>query len=168
MALLAVVMVMNVAAQVNSIYIEDFEIMPDSSVTVPVILANEEPTRGIQFNLTLPKNLTLLSYALPRVIADQYNMHIFGTAKEWGWTLGMYPSTKVCFSPDTLQVMLLQFKAEPGFKGGEINVWKCRGSSMDNVTIFIGDDTTRVTVPKPSIINLPTDEGEGSDMFFSL
>ena len=38
------------AAQTNRIYIDDFEIYPDSTVTVPVVFANESRARGLQYN----------------------------------------------------------------------------------------------------------------------
>ena len=58
---MAVCMALCAMAQNNRIYIEDFEIDPDSTVTVSVILANESPTRGVQFNMTLPPGLILKS-----------------------------------------------------------------------------------------------------------
>ena len=59
---MAVLATLTAAAQGNRIYIEDFEIDRDSTKTVQVMLANVDPTRGIQFNLTLPAGLMFEDY----------------------------------------------------------------------------------------------------------
>ena len=58
--LAALMLAMTGMAQNNRVYIEDFEIEPGSLITVPVLLANESPTRGFQFNLSLPQGLTIV------------------------------------------------------------------------------------------------------------
>ena len=65
-----------VAQQRNRIYIENFEIYPDSSLTVPVMLANMDSTRGIQFNITLPFGLKISECNLTPY-AKEYDMHLF-------------------------------------------------------------------------------------------
>ena len=55
--LLAVCVAVCAMAQANRVYIEDFEICPDSVVTVPVMLANVDETRGVQFPGTLHRRV---------------------------------------------------------------------------------------------------------------
>ena len=135
-------------AQSNRIYIEDFELGPDSTVTVPVMLANEEPTRGIQFNMTLPQGLTLKN-AKKTDYSKEYDMTLTCrfNAAEGCYMVFVYPMTAVCYDPGTTAVISMKFTAEGDFKGGNINLWKCRGSTMDNHSFVIDDATTIVTVP---------------------
>lgn len=156
-----------VAQQRNRIYIENFEIYPDSSLTVPVMLANMDSTRGIQFNITLPFGLRISECELTPY-AKEYDMHIFENNNAGVLTIGMYPFSRVCFPPDTVAVMTINFDAKTDFKGGEIFLWKCRGSTMENTTIFIGDDTTTVTVPSSSLIGIPVDQKTDDEMYFNL
>ena len=46
--LLAMVLALPCVAQVNRLYMNDFDIEPDSTVTVSLYLTNEDPTRGLQ------------------------------------------------------------------------------------------------------------------------
>ena len=156
-----------VAQQRNRIYIENFEIYPDSSLTVPVMLANMDSTRGIQFNITLPFGLRISECELTPY-AKEYDMHIFENNNAGVLTIGMYPFSRVCFPPDTVAVMTINFDAKTDFKGGEIFLWKCRGSTMENTTIFIGDDTTTVTVPSSSLIGIPVDQKTDDELYFNL
>lgn len=156
-----------VTQQRNRIYIENFEIYPDSSLTVPVMLANMDSTRGIQFNITLPFGLRISECELTPY-AKEYDMHIFENNNAGVLTIGMYPFSRVCFPPDTVAVMTINFDAKTDFKGGEIFLWKCRGSTMENTTIFIGDDTTTVTVPSSSLIGIPVDQKTDDEMYFNL
>ena len=59
LVVLAVFLALAVSAQGNRIYIEPFEIEPGESRTVPVMLSNVDPSRGVQFNVTLPEGLEL-------------------------------------------------------------------------------------------------------------
>ena len=156
-----------VAQQRNRIYIENFEIYPDSSLTVPVMLANVDSTRGIQFNITLPSGLRI-SECEVTPYAKEYDMHLFENNNGGVLTIGMYPFSRECFPPDTMAVMTINFEAMTDFKGGEIFLWKCRGSTMENTTIFIGDDTTTVTVPSSSLIGIPIDQKTDDDLYFNL
>ena len=52
LTVLAMMMAMGVMAQHNVMYISDFEIAPGSQIDVPLMLANSDPTRGVQFNDT--------------------------------------------------------------------------------------------------------------------
>jgi len=156
-----------VVQQRNRIYIENFEIYPDSSLIVPVMLANVDSTRGIQFNITLPSGLRISECNLTPY-AKEYDMHLFENNNGGVLTIGMYPFSRVCFPPDTMAVMTINFEAMADFKGGEIFLWKCRGSTMENTTIFIGDDTTTVTVPSSSLIGIPIDQKTDDDLYFNL
>ena len=167
MTLMAVAMALLATAQTNRIYIEDFEIHPDSTAVVPVMLANEEPTRGLQFCMTLPEGLELMKYEMT-ALAKEYEMQSISSFIDGVWTLGMYPMDRVCLPPDTVAVYMLTFAAAPEFKGGQIRVWKCRGSTIDNVTIWMGDDTTTVTVPTSALVGIPVDSQQDLDMYFNL
>lgn len=167
MIILAAVFTLAAVAQRNRIYIEDFEIYPDSTITVPVMLANMDSTRGIQFNITLPSGLKILECNLTPY-ADEYDMFLFQNSTVSGTTIGMYPLSRVCFPPDTMAVLMIEFKAKSDFAGGEIVLWKCRGSTMENTTIIIGNDTTMVTLPSSSLIGIPIDKCPDGDQYFNL
>ena len=165
--MLAMVLALGAIAQKNRIYIEDFEIYPDSTLTVPVILANVDSTRGIQFNMTLPYGLKMNECELTEYAAG-YDMQLFRTSRAGVWTLGMYPMSRVAFPPDTKAVMTINLKATADFMGGDIFLWQCRGSSMENISIIIDDDTTTVTVPSSSLIGIPIDNCNDKDLYFNL
>ena len=131
------------------------------------MLANMDSTRGIQFNITLPSGLRISECELT-AYAKEYDMHIFENNNGGVLTIGMYPFSRVCFPPDTMAVMTINFEAMTDFKGGEIFLWKCRGSTMENTTIFIGDDTTTVTVPSSSLIGIPIDQKTDDELYFNL
>jgi len=167
--LMSVLMAMNMLADGNRIYIDDFEISSDTTVWMPVMLANVDSTRGLQFNLTLPAGLNLKTYRMIESIEEEYGMSLFSSHRNDSvWTLGMYPMGRICLPPDTIAVMMLEFAADPEFKGGNILVWKCRGSTIDNMTIYIDDDTTHVTVPKSSLMGIPVDKKQGVEEYFNL
>ena len=168
MIMLALALGLTAIAQSNRIYIEDFEIYPDSTITVPVMMANADPTRGFQFNMTLPDGLEVIDCKLTEYAADDYKMHLFSTCKAAIWTLGMYPVSRVCLPPDNKALMTIIFKAAADFRGGEIFLWKCRGSTMESGTIIFEDDTTTVTVPSSTLIGIPMDKGSDSDGYFNL
>ena len=52
------------SAQGNRVYIEDFEIEPGATDSVLVLLSNVDPSRGLQFNLSLPQGLEICEYDL--------------------------------------------------------------------------------------------------------
>ena len=168
MTMLAMVLTLAAIAQKNRIYIEDFEIYPDSSITMPVILANVDSTRGIQFNMTLPDGLRMLDCKLSDYAANEYDMQIFSTVKAGIWTMGMYPMSRVCLPPATQVVMTIKFYATADFKGGELFLWKCRGSTIKNMSIYIDDDTTAVAVPSSALIGIPMDNATDKDLYFNL
>jgi hypothetical protein len=67
-----------------------------------------------------------------------------------------------------MAVLMIEFKAKSDFAGGEIVLWKCRGSTMENTTIIIGNDTTMVTLPSSSLIGIPIDKCPDGDQYFNL
>ncbi len=151
------------------VYIEDFEICPDSSVVVPVILANVERTRGLQFYLTLPEGLTKVREELTEYSLDnKMTLSCPYSEKNACHMVFIYPSNGNMYPPDTMEVMTFTFKAESTFKGGFIRLWKCRGSTRNNTTIIYQDDTTTVTVPSASLIGVPMDKKPSKDEFFNL
>ena len=167
--LLALVALSSVAQSETRIYIEDFEICPDSSVVVPVILANVERTRGFQFYITLPEGLTKVREELTEYsLENKMTLSCPYSEKNNCYMVFIYPSAGNMFPPDTMEVMTFTFKAESTFRGGIIRLWKCRGSTRNNTTIIYQDDTTTVTVPTASLIGIPVDKKPGKDEFFNL
>ena len=47
-----------IMAQTNRIFIEEFEIEPGTIDSVPVMLTSVDPSRGLQFNISLPAGLS--------------------------------------------------------------------------------------------------------------
>lgn len=164
LTVMAMMMAMGVMAQHNVMYISDFEIAPGSQIDVPLMLANSDPTRGVQFNMTLPDGLTLINRQMTPYAEVEYEMKDFGTLKKAGyWLIGMYPVGGVCFPPGDTAIMILTFASAADFTGGEIILWRQRGSTIDNKTIFYDNDTTTVTIPQASILErqdnaLPLDQ----------
>ena len=170
MTLMAVLVAVSAMAQSrNRIYIEDFEIDLDSTLVVPVMLANQDESRGLQFNITLPDGLRMIDRETTDY-AQRYNMSLSCNYSQntGSYLVIMYPTPPTCFPPDTMAVMTITFKALPNFKGGLMPVWKCRGSTMDNETIFMDNDTTKVTVPSSSLIGVPTDTKPVWDQYFNM
>ncbi len=152
--------------QVNRMYIEDFEIEPDSTVTVPLMLANESESRGLQYSLELPEGLELEEYELSRH-SKRYGMHL--TCRKVGErTYGafVYPMELVCYPAATSPIVMLTFTAGHDFKGGQILLRNGRGSTMDNQTFVIDCGTATVTVPAAALVGIPTDQKAGEDQFF--
>lgn len=145
---MAITMAVQAMAHSNCLYIEDFEICPDSAVTVPVILTNEQETRGFQFNITLPNGLTVARHKLADDALD-YGMNLTFRKIESDdcYTAIAVPHDRTCFPPGTTIVMTLRLKASSDFKGGQISLWKQRGSTVENKTIVMNDTTVNVTVP---------------------
>ena len=156
--------------QQNRIYIEDFEIAPEATLTVPVMLSNVDETRGIQFNLTVPQGLKIVSRELSDYAAqERFNMNFsVNKVNDSTWTMIIYPSGRICFPPDEQAMVLVGFKAKAEFKGGDLLLWKCRGSTIDNVTIYINDDTAHVSVPQSSVISVPNDHFTVSEVYYNI
>lgn len=159
-----------VAAQGNRIYIEDFEIEPGETDTVPVLLSNVDPSRGLQFNISLPDGLKIAGYEVTDY-SRSYTMSMSCnySQKDSCYMVFMYPSSYVCYPADTAAVvMFFELRALDTFRGGDLITWKCRGSTLDNRTIYMEGDTTHVTVPKASIIGIPMDQRPVKDLYFDL
>lgn len=164
----AVLMAMSAMAQRNVMYIEDFEIIPGEAVSVPLMMANSDSTRGCQFNMILPQGLSLVGKSLTPYAEDGYGMNLIGNQKNGVWTLGMYPMTRVCLPPADTTIMILNIKASSDFTGGEIILFKQRGFTIDNVTIYFDNDTATVTVPQASIIDQQEDALPVEERFYNL
>ncbi len=133
-------------ARTNVVSISDFAIAPDSTVTVPVKLANQDTTRGLQFNLTLPPGLTCRQMELSTYI-KRLRFVLNNTFKDDHHTVMIYQVGAGVIPPGCEAVLLMTLHADHGFTGGEITVWKCRGSTRDNKSINMDGDTVAVTVP---------------------
>jgi len=168
-ALLAALVAVTAMAQTNRVYIEDFSIEPDSTVVVPVFFANVVPSRGLQFNLSLPEGLTLTKSRLTQY-SKEYAMILTCrySNRDQCYGVFIYPSGAICFDPDTAAVMELWLTAQPDFSGGEISLWNCYGSTIENKTIAVQGGVAVVTVPESSLIGIPVDKVDAKEEFFNL
>ena len=158
MALCALLAAATAMAQSNRLIIQDFEIAPDSTVTIPVTLVNEDISRGMQFNLTVPEGLTIEDMRVTKC-SKSLGMSLTYSDKSDTKIIVLYQMGKSCFPPDSADVALIEFRAAHDFKGGELSVWKGRGSTMDNDPFIIEGDTAVVAVPAASLILInPTEE----------
>lgn len=144
--LVAVATLTAMAQRSNSIYIEDFEIAPDSSAIVNVMLANNEITRGFQFKMKLPDGLEVDDIELTKH-AKRQQMNIASNLTKGNWIVAVYPSGLTSLPADTAAVLTIYFTALPQFEGGRITITKSMGSSEENTTIYYDDSSTTVTVP---------------------
>ena len=155
-------------AQGNHVTIDDFEIYPDSTITVPVYLVNTDETRGLQFKMTLPKGLSADEIEMTDYSIDSYmTLNSSYHTKDSSYMVIMYPSVPVCFPPDSLAVLTIVFKASADFKGGNISIWRVRGSTLGGMTIQMENSSTTVTVPEASLIGIPIDT-PADDSYFNL
>ncbi|MBQ6166054.1 MAG: hypothetical protein IJK41_01265 [Muribaculaceae bacterium] len=147
-ALLTVAATVTALAQGNGrIYIEDFEITPDSTVMVQVMLENSEPTQGFQFNMNLPEGLTLEEIELTKY-SRKMKMNQANKLKNGSWIVAVYSMEQTAYPPDTAAVLTLTMTALPDFEGGNINIDKCQGSSLEYTTINY-DNSYAVVTRKP-------------------
>lgn len=148
MTILAALMTLGAAAQNgNRIIMSDFEIDRDSTLVVPVILENETPARGLQFNMTLPEGLEVKGSAL-NPYSKKCEMNLSCNKTDDGtYVVFIYPMGRVCYPADSVAIMTFNFKARRSFKGGSIKIWKVKGSTIDNKVFNIEGDTAEVTVP---------------------
>ena len=166
--LLAAMAVMASVAQRNVMYIEDFEIEPGGHIEVPLMMANSDSTRGCQLNMSFPEGLRLTNYSLTSYSQDGYGMERFGNYKNGVWTIGMYPMERVCLPPADTAIMVLAISATADFTGGKIVLYRQRGSTIDNKSIFFDNDTTVVTVPQASIIDMQDNALPADERFYNL
>lgn len=167
--ILAALLAVGTSAQGNRIYIDDFEIYPDSTVLVPVMLANSDTTRGVQFYMNVPEGLVAEKFKL-NDYAREYGMQLdsrFST-NLMCYVVFEYPYERIGFPPDTAAVLLIEFYAEPSFRGGELTLWNCRGSTLGSKAIIMEGGTTNVTVPNSSLIGIPMDSSPESNQYFNL
>ena len=155
----------NAMAQNNRIYIKDFEIIPDSSVLVPVILANQDTTCGFKFNMTLPDGLEVEKVSMTDRIRD-LGMKLEYHERNGSSVVMIYSMQLAYCVPDTIEVLTIKFKADADFKGGEVSLWKCRGARTDNTGLILSDATTRVSVPERSLVGVPIDKKKEKEQFF--
>ena len=170
MILLAWLAAIAVAAQTNRVYIENFEIEPGETSTVPVMFTSVDPSRGLQFNISLPEGLEYKGVEVSQYAMD-YKMNVScNYSKKYScYSAFIYPPGRISFPADaTAVVMYIKFKAKDDFKGGTITTWKCRGSTLDNNTIVMEGDTTTVTVPQASLIGIPVENKQAKDQYFNL
>lgn len=164
----AVLLALPVMSQVNRLYIDDFEIEPDSLKTVSLMLANESPTRGFQYTLTLPQGI-YLDDAEVTSYSREYRMSIScNVLDEHSFLVFVFPSIRVCYPPDTAAVVNLTFGAASDFKGGIILIDDCAGSTIESQSFPVDGDTVQVTVPESSLIGIPVDKQPVKDQYFNL
>ena len=155
--ILAVVAAITVSAQSNRIGIDDFVIERDSIVSVPVTLANDTPMRGLQFNLAVPDGLKIEAGRLTKY-SEKYDMNLVcRKSPKDGYVVFVYPMSRVCYPAGSEVIMVLDFCAASGFRGGEIHINHARGSTINNQSIPIEDATVTVTVPASPLIDQSPD-----------
>ena len=143
--IVAVLATMSALAQGNGrIYIEDFEIAPDSTITVQVMLENVEPTQGCQFKMTLPDGLTLEEIELTKY-SRKLKMSQANNLKNGKWIVAVYSMNQTAYPPDNAAILAITLTALPAFEGGTITISKSQGSSQEFTTINYDDSSTTVT-----------------------
>ena len=160
MALLAFIAV----AQSNRIYIEDFEIEPEATLTVPVVLANQDSTCGFQFGMTLPRGLEVKDIRLTDSM-NKMGFRMNHSEQGANCMVMVYSLRQEYCVPDTVEVLEIDFSAHSGFKGGDIVLCKCRGAAAGNQCIYMDDGTAHVAVPSRSLIGVPIDQQQGDFHF---
>ena len=133
-------------AQRNRIYVDDFEVAPGSTVVVPVMLANQDTTRGAQFNVTLPPGLRFVEMNLTKY-AERLKFVYNKTLKDGVCNVMIYQVGPACFVPGDTAIAEITLQAEDTFVGGGITMWKCRGATMDNRSIIMDGVTAVASVP---------------------
>jgi len=165
--LCALLAVSAAVGQRNRFTMQDFEIAPDSTVTIPLLLAHQDTSRGVQFNMTPPLGLYVKAMQLTSY-SKSLGMSLSSNEKNGIHTVIIYQVGQACFPPDTAEILNVKFQAGPDFKGGELEIWKGRGSTMDNATYVIDGDTALVTVPSSWLIGIPIDQQPVQEHFFNL
>lgn len=164
MILLALLVSMSAMGQRTRIYIEDFEIMPDSTVTVPVILATQDTTVGFQFNMDAPEGLLVKGIGKMPYLSE-LGMLLTHNKIDGTYVVVAYSMDLVSCPPDTAEVVKIKFQATPEFTGGDVILWKCRGSATNGDPLTFDNDTVHVTVPSSSLISIPADGPAGKQYF---
>ena len=166
--IMTALLALGATAQTNRVYIEDFEIEPGALDTVPVMLANSDPSRGLQFNVSLPEGLEYWD-CLATDLSREYTMTVSCSfsRKDNCYVVYIYPTQRVCYPVDTAAIVNMIFEADPEFKGGTITIWKCRGATIENETIPMDGCNTTVTIPQASIIEAQADLA-APDRYYNL
>lgn len=132
------------AQSYGSLYIEDFEIAPGSTIDVPVMLANTVATQGLQFYMYLPDGLTLEELELTKY-SRRLKMNVADNRKNDKWIVALYSMSQTGFPPDTAAVLNMKLTAQPDFAGGKITITKTLGSSIEYTSIHFDDSSATVT-----------------------
>ena len=165
MLMLAMLVTMSALGQGNRIYIEDFEVSPDSTVTVPVILANQDTTYGIQFTLKSPAGLKVKSVK-KTAYSDKIGMELTTSKRDDSRVVLVYSLEMKAFPPDSVAVLDVKFHAEPGFRGGDIAIVQCFGAKYDTEGLAMDGGTTHVTLPDGALFGLPENAPSTGGGFF--
>lgn len=164
--IMMVLTALTTTAQSNRIVIEDFVVDRDSVVSVPVVLVNETPMRGLQFMLALPDGLKIGSSSLTKYSEENDMNLVCRPTDNNDYAIFIYPMSRVCYPSDSKVIMLFDFAAGSDFKGGDIMLSGAKGSTMDNKSISIDGDTVTVTVPASSLIGIPMEQTKSNGKFF--
>ena len=147
MICLAVCAALCAVAQGNRICVHDIEVARGATVTVPVLLANQDTTRGVQFRVTLPQGLTCQEWNLaPRT--ERLGFILNNILKDGAHSVMIYQVGRGAIPPGDEAIAIMTLQVDDTFTGGEITVWKCRGSTMDNKSMEMDGSTSSVTVPE--------------------
>jgi len=166
--MMAAVMALTAMSQTNSIFIEDFEICPDSVALVPVLLANDDATRGLQFNMTLPPGLDVARCKLTDRSLDLDMTVLFDRDRQSrSCTVIIYSHKASSFDPGRDAVATLTIKASSDFRGGDIKLWKLRGSTLQNQSIIMEDTHCVVSVPQSALVGVPIDMQQEAEQHFA-
>lgn len=160
MTIVLVMTALGAMANSNRVYIDHFEVYPDSTITVPIMLSNTDETRGVQFYMTLPQGLKIKKSALTDHSKD-YDMHLsVNYSKEAKcYTVFIYPMNRICLPPDTKAIMTIKLAASSEFKGGDVVFFNVCGSTIDNVLIHMDGSSTSVSVPESAVVGTPIEQG---------
>lgn len=168
--MIATVLAFEVSAASGRVYVEDFDIEPGRIDTVTVMLFTSEPSRGLQFYITLPSGVDLWDFEM----SDLSNrLHMVGSCNYSStyqcYSAFIYPNVVDFYPADTLvAVMDLYLEADPTFRESDLITWKCRGSTADNETIYLDGDTAHVSLPGASIIAIPDDDRPMWEQYYNL
>ena len=165
MLLLALLVSLGAAGQRNHVYIEDFEVSPDSTVTVPVILVNQDSTYGFQFNLKCPPGLKVKTIK-KTAYTDGLDMNLTSSKNDDSRVVLLYSMEMKAFPPDSVEVLNVTFRAESGFRGGDILIWRCFGSKCDTQALTLDGGTTHVARPAGALFGLPEDASPAGNGYF--
>lgn len=141
--LTAFVALMGAAQGGGRIFIENFDIAPDSTVTVQVMLDNPEPTLGLQFKMTMPEGLTVDELELTKY-SKKLKMNLADRLNGDTWIIAVYSMALDQYPPNTAAVLTMTVTASPEFEGGDIAIYRSQGSTEDFVTIKYDDTHTAV------------------------